>query len=158
MPTARRIRSARPDEAPVLTDIAHASKRYWGYEEADIARWSLDLTVTPEFIDAHPVYVAERWGRPCAFYALTIVGEDAEVAHFWVMPDAIGAGVGRALFVHAMAVARDAGAIRLRVVSDPNAIGFYEKMGGRHVGDEPSTPLGRILPVVIVGLQQTTHG
>ena len=44
------IRRADPDEAPVLTELAHAAKRHWGYPESWIENWQADLTITKEFI------------------------------------------------------------------------------------------------------------
>ena len=43
------IRRAKPAEAEVLTEIAHAAKRHWGYPENWIEHWKNDLTITPEF-------------------------------------------------------------------------------------------------------------
>jgi len=42
------IRRAVPAEAGLLTEIAHAAKRHWGYPENWIRRWKSDLTITPE--------------------------------------------------------------------------------------------------------------
>ncbi|MDX6384664.1 MAG: hypothetical protein QOK48_2237, partial [Blastocatellia bacterium] len=52
------IRRAIPDEAAVLTEIAHAAKRHWGYPEKWIQHWQTDLTITPQFIVNHEMYVA----------------------------------------------------------------------------------------------------
>jgi hypothetical protein len=43
---------------------------------------------------------------------------------------------------------RAEGVERLRIASDPNALGFYEKMGARRIGDVPATPAGRTLPLL----------
>ena len=45
------IRRASPGDAEVLTRIAFAAKRYWGYPERWIEHWSESLTVTPEFVE-----------------------------------------------------------------------------------------------------------
>ncbi|PYS84043.1 MAG: GNAT family N-acetyltransferase, partial [Acidobacteria bacterium] len=52
------IRRAQPDEAAVLTEIAHAAKRHWGYPENWIEHWQDDLTITPDFIATNEMYVA----------------------------------------------------------------------------------------------------
>ena len=79
-------------------------------------------------------------------YALLFSGADCELEHFWVMPTHMGAGVGRALFEHAVERCRAIGSRRLWINADPNATGFYERMGARRVGEVPSTPAGRMLP------------
>ena len=155
MKTSVEIRRARPDESALLTDIAHTSKRHWGYSDADILRWKPDLTLSDTFIADHPVYVAVADEQPCAVYALSFEGEGAEVEHFWVLPSNMGSGVGRRMFEHALAQAATAGAKTLRIESDPNATGFYERMGAKVVGQVPSTPQGRFLPVLTLPVEQS---
>ena len=140
------IRRAVADDAAALTVIAHASKRHWGYPEAWIALWRRELTLTPEFIERYPVHVGTDGNALTGFYALLFADADCELEHFWVVPGRIGAGVGRALFAHALERCRAIGARRLWITADPNAEGFYRRMGARRVGEVPSTPAGRTLP------------
>jgi GNAT superfamily N-acetyltransferase len=70
----------------------------------------------------------------------------------WVLPDWIGRGAGRALLCHAIEHLRADGARTLRIESDPYAEGFYVHMGARRVGEAPSTPEGRTLPVLLLDL------
>ncbi len=69
----------------------------------------------------------------------------------WVAPERVGGG-GAALFAHAVETARAEGASQLRISSDPNAEGFYVKMGARRVGEVPSRPPGRMLPLLVFRL------
>ena len=140
------IRRAVADDTAVLTAIAHAAKRHWGYPEAWIALWQRDLTVTPAFVERYPVYGAVEDDALVGFYALVFAGADCELEHFWVVPARMGAGVGRALFEHALERCRSIDARRLWINADPNAEGFYRKLGARRVGEVPSTPAGRMLP------------
>ena len=56
-------------------------------------------------------------------------------------------GVGRALWEKAEALARDAGAAKIGLDSDPYAEGFYLAMGAMRVGEAPSGSIpGRVLP------------
>ncbi|MEX0960734.1 MAG: GNAT family N-acetyltransferase [Burkholderiales bacterium] len=57
-------------------------------------------------------------------------------------------GIGRALMAQALRWCEAAGVDRLHVVSDPNARGFYGALGARLVGEEPSIPAPRMLPVL----------
>jgi GNAT superfamily N-acetyltransferase len=140
------IRRAVAADAAALTALAHAAKRHWRYPEEWIALWRRDLTFTPEFIERHPVHCAVEADVIVGVYALLFAGADCELEHFWVMPARMGAGVGRALFEHAVERCRAIGARRLWINADPNAEGFYERMGARRVGEVPSTPAGRMLP------------
>jgi hypothetical protein len=56
--------------------------------------------------------------------------------------------------MHLVARARAAGVEELRVVSDPNAAGFYLRMGACQVGEQASVPVGRRLPVLVIPLRE----
>ncbi|HEV7475450.1 MAG TPA: GNAT family N-acetyltransferase [Pyrinomonadaceae bacterium] len=132
------IRKAATADAAILTSIAHDAKRHWGYPEHWLAHWQEDLTITPDFVAANQVYVAEREGTLLGFYALVIKNEKAELDHMWVGPAHIGSGVGKELFLHAMQTAAGQSIGSVEILSDPNAAGFYRKMGAHQVGEETS--------------------
>jgi len=147
------IRRARRGDADDLTKIARAAKRFWGYPESLLRLWQRDLTVTPGFIDRHPVYCTARHGKVVGFYAISGTGRVRELEHMWVHPRRIGAGVGRALFAHLVRHLQAMRVTRIDVASDPHAEGFYRRMGARRVGTVPSTPQGRTLPLLRVDLR-----
>ena len=70
--------------------------------------------------------------------------------HLWVLPEAMGRGIGRALFSHAVQRAKALGVQAIRIESDPYAEKFYERMGARRVGENRSEVDGqvRLLPVM----------
>ncbi len=129
------IRPASEDEAAALTQIALDAKRYWGYPEHWIKHWEADLTITSDFIRNNQVYVAEKEGVISGFYALCVTDQQAELEHMWVTPEAIGTGVGKELFLDAMERAATLQVREIGISADPNAAGFYERMGATHVGD-----------------------
>jgi len=145
------IRRALPRDAATLTRVAHAAKRHWRYPEAWIRLWRDALTVRPGFVERQPVYCAVEGVRIVGFYALAGRGSTRELEHMWVAPHRIGSGLGRRLLAHAGATARGDGARFLSIASDPNAVGFYLRMGARLIGDVPSTPRGRTLPLLRLG-------
>jgi GNAT superfamily N-acetyltransferase len=132
--TESTIRRARAADAAVLTAIAHAAKRHWGYPEHWIRAWAEELTVTRAYVAAHPVYLAEWETEIAAFYALRDLESRWLVEHFWVRPVSMGLGIGRLLFLHAVETARTGGCAQLLIDSDPNAAGFYERMGAQWCG------------------------
>ena len=142
------IRPAAVDEASVLTQIALNAKRYWGYPEHWIKHWEADLTISPDFIRDNHVYVAERDGEVRGFYALIVSGEKAELDHLWVTPTSIGTGIGKELFLDAMERAAALAVRDVEINSDPNAAGFYRRMGAKQVGeiDSPIDGQPRKLP------------
>ncbi len=96
------IRSAQPADAPELTGIAHAAKSHWGYPQEWIRLWREALTVSPDYVSKHEVFVGEAGGTIVGFYAL-VPGDDSwELDHFWIRPESMGRGYGKALFTHAV--------------------------------------------------------
>ena len=133
-----RIRKALTEDAAALTTIAHDAKRHWGYPEHWIKHWQDDLTISPDFVAANQVYVAERDNELLGFYALIIRKDKAELDHLWVAPAHMGTGVGKELFIHAMQSAARRNIPEIEISSDPNAEGFYRKMGAHRIGETVS--------------------
>jgi GNAT superfamily N-acetyltransferase len=143
------IRRAQPIEAEILSAIAHAAKRHWNYPEDWIAQWKLDLTITPEFISQNEVFVALVDGEIAGCCALVLTDSLAEIEHMWMRPEHMGTGIGRALFEHSKRRAKERGARVLELSADPNAEGFYARMGAKRIGDFPAGMIGeehRVLP------------
>jgi GNAT superfamily N-acetyltransferase len=143
------IRRARPAEAARLSDIALRAKAIWGYPASFMARCRPALTIDCAMIAARPFHVAEaRNDAIVGFYGFEPEPDGIGLSHFFVAPEAIGCGVGRALWAHAIAEAQRLRQPCLVVVSDPNAAGFYARMGAEPAGARPSEiDPGRILPV-----------
>ncbi len=137
------IRRAHPNEAEALTAIAHAAKRHWNYPEDWIAQWKLDLTITPEFIRDNEVFVALLNEQIAGCCALVLTESLAEIEHMWMLPEHMGSGIGRALFEHAKRRAVERGAQALELSADPNAEGFYTRMGAKLIGEIPAGMSGR---------------
>ncbi len=133
-----KIRLALGEDAATLTGIAHDAKRHWGYPEHWIQHWQEDLTISSEFISNNQVYVAEREGEIIGFYALAVEDQKAELEHMWVAPKHIGTGVGKELFIHAMQIAAGENISEVEISADPNAAGFYQRMGARRIGEDSS--------------------
>jgi GNAT superfamily N-acetyltransferase len=152
--SAGRIRRATPNEAERLTDLARRSKATWGYDEDFMRRATAELTITADAISSHEVWVIEGEGGAILGFHRVIRGDPAILEDLWLEPEAMGAGHGRRLWEHAAAVARAGGATSMELDADPNALGFYERMGAVRVGVTPSTVVpGRELPRMRVQLR-----
>ena len=150
----KEILRATPNQAEILTKIAFAAKRHWGYPERWIQIWSPILTITPEFIERHETYVMYLDQEPVAFCAISKEDEKASVEHLWVLPEYMGKGIGADLFRHMLSRGRELEAQVLEIESDPHAQGFYERMGAKKVreaiGEVDGQP--RILPLLEITL------
>jgi predicted N-acetyltransferase YhbS len=146
------IGRTQPSDADALTRIAFAAKRHWGYPERWIERWRQALTISPELIRRNETYAAIVEGQPVGFYVLVGEGRKIELEHLWVLPEFIGTGIGRSLFDHAVRKAASLGAEVVRIEGDPNAEGFYRRVGARRVGEinYPMDGEKRTLPLLVV--------
>ena len=64
-------------------------------------------------------------------------------------------GTGRSLFEHAVSQTRNLGFRTIKIEADPNAEGFYQRMGAKRVGASVSEVEGerRELPLLIYELE-----
>lgn len=129
------IERARPSQASRLTQVAQAAKSFWGYPAHWIELWHNQLHISSAFIEQNDVYVAMLDGVVLGFYALSGAVPKLTLEHMWVMPVAIRQGLGRALFDHAVQRAQELAARVIEIEADPNAVGFYERMGAETVGE-----------------------
>ena len=150
---------AKPEDAEALTEIAHAAKRHWGYPERWIESWRDILTMRPEFIAGNVAYSAIEQDRAVGFYLLTTEADGLHLDHLWIAPPAMGRGIGRALFDHAVEQTRKLGHRTLRIEADPNAEGFYVVMGARRVGEAAAEIEGqrRELPLLLYELESAAR-
>lgn len=111
----------------------------------------------PEFIAANVTYCAMEDARAVGFYLLTNESDGLHLDHLWIIPQAMGRGIGRALFEHAVGQARELGHRTLKIEADPNAEGFYTRMGARRVGATGTIieDQRRELPVLQYDLENT---
>lgn len=128
------IRRAGPGDADALSRVAFAAKGHWGYPDGWMERWREGLTISPEFVSQWEVYAAFAEGEPVGFYALVGENSKIELEHLWVLSECMGLGLGRALFDHALDRAAALDAEVLGIEADPDAEGFYRRMGARRAG------------------------
>ncbi len=147
-----RIRAARPDEGELLREIAAAAKSHWGYDPERIRRWVAHGDFSPTGLSTKEVLVAEAGERAIAWAALIPKDQVIWLDDMWVDPQWIGKGVGSLLFDHALALARELGGRSMEWEAEPNAVGFYERMGGRYLRPGEPSEWGRTLSVMGVEL------
>jgi N-acetylglutamate synthase-like GNAT family acetyltransferase len=136
------LRPAAPDDYERVRELTFESKAHWGYDREFVRRWAEGLT----FENDRERWVAEVDGTIAAWAALVPPAEGIAVLDdLWVDPAAMGQGLGSRLFRLAAARARELGAERLEWGAEPNAVGFYEKLGGRKLRDHV-TEWGRVAP------------
>jgi ribosomal protein S18 acetylase RimI-like enzyme len=144
------IRRVIPGDAVALSQIAFAAKAHWSYPKHWLEIWKPQLTFSPEYFEQNESWVAETKGLSIAFYTLQEKNGNAWIENLWVSPEFIGKGVGKKLFLHAVGLCRQRGYKTLQLEADPNAAGFYRKMGMHQIGERHSEveDQPRILPIM----------
>ena len=136
------MRAAGAADEERVRQLTFESKAHWGYDRGFVRSWAEGLT----FDGDRERWVAEVDGAVLAWAALVPPAEGIAVLDdLWVDPAAIGRGLGSRLFRVAADRARELGAERLEWGAEPNAVGFYEKLGGRKLRDH-ITEWGRVAP------------
>ena len=155
-PLTFRLRTPRSDEAESLTELCLRSKAVWGYDEDFMGACRQELTLANPTMESSYLKVAEIGGHLAGVAQVTVTGEIADLDKLFVEPTRLRSGVGRALFEWAMTAARDGGAASIVIAADPNASGFYRRMGAVDDGTAVSGSIpGRLLPRLILRLSQT---
>lgn len=148
------IHRAKPEQAEALSAIALAAKRHWGYPERWIEIWKPQLTFGSAYFAENESWVAEMDYTPVAFYTLLEKDGMGWIENLWVLPEYIGKGIGKKLFLDALERCGQRGYTCLQLEADPNAVGFYEKVGMKRIGERISDIEGqpRILPIMEIRL------
>jgi GNAT superfamily N-acetyltransferase len=146
------VRPAAPNEGERLREIATAAKGYWEYDEDRVREWGASLDFSEDGLRGKEVYVAEVDGRIVGWAALIHQGELCWLDDLWIEPASIGTGIGSRLFRHTADRAAEVGARRMEWEAEPNAVGFYEKVGGHYLRDSEPTEWGRTLAVMGIDL------
>jgi GNAT superfamily N-acetyltransferase len=146
------IRKAAVQDGERLREIAVAAKGYWGYEPKRVRDWGASLDFSHDGLRDKEVHVAEVGGRIVGWAGLIPRGDVCWLDDLWIEPPSIGTGIGTLLFRHAAEQAARLGARRMEWEAEPNALGFYQKMGGRYLRDSEPSEWGRVLAVIGVDL------
>jgi len=148
------FRRASPAAAQELTDLTLASKAHWGYDEEFMELARPSLAVSPEYLEANECWVAKIDGAIVGWFSLVSIPDGLLLDNFFLLPAHIGSGVGRLMWEEALRRAESSGAERMTLEADPNAAGFYERMGARRTGSVTAPLTGRELPVYEMRLRK----
>jgi ribosomal protein S18 acetylase RimI-like enzyme len=137
------IRDARPEEALALESLQRRASDVWEDHRAQLAAHPDAIAPPHQAIAEGRVRVAaDASDHPLGFSVVLPVKEGrCELDDLFVEPDRMRMGIGR-LLVHDVAVrAAAAGASHVDVIANPNALGFYSRLGFEITG-QASTRFG----------------
>lgn len=130
------IRRASISDVFALNVLMHASKAYAGDYQAILEGYDIGT----DQVMRDQMFVASDGEQILGFYSLSI--EAFELNLMFIDDAAQGKGVGRALFEHMRHTAAAYGMAAVKIVSNPPARGFYERMGAVFSGISP--PQGKV--------------
>ena len=159
-----RIRVAIHSDVATLTTIAFAAKRTWNYPEEYYQIWNDELTITEQYIDENAVFVALVDEVVVGFVSIVHLPEEKQFGlvkvsagywmdHLFVDPGFQYNGIGKRLMDKAINYCKGQGIINLKIFVDPNATGFYEKIGAKFLEDSPSSIKGRFIPIYVLEIK-----
>jgi ribosomal protein S18 acetylase RimI-like enzyme len=131
MTTDISIRDARPEEARALEALQRRSSDVWEEYRAQLA-------AHPDAIAPPHLAIAERRVRVATDGSGSILGfsvvlplenDRCELDDLFVEPELMRQGIGRALVHDLIERAHAEGARHVDVIANPNALGFYTRLG-----------------------------
>lgn len=141
------LRPPISSECESLTALCLSSKAYWGYDSAFMEACKDELTLTDTILQTSELIVAEVDGVILGLAQLDVSPPVGVLEKLFVDGGAIGKGVGKHLFLWAVARASELGINQFTLDGDPNAVPFYLHMGAIQIGSSPSGSIpGRLLP------------
>jgi GNAT superfamily N-acetyltransferase len=141
-----------PDQLDAINALILRSKAHWGYDEAMMEAMARVLRVDPDAAGEGRAVAGWVDATPVGFAQVSAPQDDDRglamaLDLLFIAPEAIGTGLGRRLYHWALDQARACDAVRLDILSDPFARGFYTAMGASFIEDRPSKLVpGRTLP------------
>lgn len=149
----KQLTKASEEDAFLFGRIAKAAKAHWGYPQEWLDLWDKDLSFSTTFLNANTVFTLALEGKTIGFCVIIKESDGFAVEHCWLLPEHIGKGFGAQLLSHALALPIFQNQV-FQVLSDPNAVGFYQKFGFEVIKMIPGKPEGRELPLMQMVNQQ----
>jgi N-acetylglutamate synthase-like GNAT family acetyltransferase len=144
-----RIEKANTTDTEILTQITKKSKAYWGYSAEQIQKWEVSLTISQDYIREHDVFKLVKDNVIIGYYSYLFEdGKNVKMDNLFILPEYIGKGFGKYLFLDFLNRMKEAEIQTIQLDSEPNAEGFYSKMGFVKIGAFETSIKDRFMPVM----------
>ena len=149
------FRNALASQANTLSDLAIESKGHWGYSRTQLDVWRKDLRIEEEYIERNSVQAIYSEDQLVGFFAIKKGKEENCLDHLWLLPEAIGKGIGKLVFERIVEECIALSIEEFLIISDPDAEGFYLRQGAERIGEVESIPQKRMLPKLKYCIEQS---
>jgi GNAT superfamily N-acetyltransferase len=146
---AQSVTFAQPsvEQGDLLRDLLIESKSYWGYSTEKLEYWRSIVTFDASYIRENTVRLILLGLKVIGFFAIKSDEVD-ELDHLWLLPEAIGKGIGHIAFDEVLQHCKRLGIHNFLITSDPDAEGFYLHTGATHESQVWSGEQSRMLPLL----------
>ena|SRR5690606_33202337 len=145
------------NDSELLTATAVNSKMIWGYSEEQMSLWQTELEVTSTYILQNKVVKCFDNDNFIGFFAIQIYNEIPEIDHLWLLPGKTNQNYGRKIFQYILEYITSIGFTSIKLVAEPHAKGFYDKMGGKIINKHESKISGRFLDIYEFDIEKATN-
>ena len=144
------IKKAFPENVNDINHLLRLSKGHWGYSSEFLDRFMQGFSLTVQYIQEQDIKLFYINSRIAGFFNFIINKDNMfELDNFFLHPDYIGQGIGRALWNSCCQLAEKCHYTEFVIWSDPNAEPFYLKMGCKKIGVRVSPTLPNRYPPVL---------
>ncbi len=144
------IKEASHKDISAMNDIVIAAKRHWGYSDEQMDLWLSGLLIDKTTFNDRKFWVLEHQQQIIGVASVSCHSKNSneyELEDCWILPKFMGIGAGKFLFDSIVGWLKQNNAKTLWIVADPNAEGFYRRMGAEFIRMKPSVPKDRMIPV-----------
>jgi GNAT superfamily N-acetyltransferase len=152
-PPTMKIEKAQTTDSAILTDITYKGKAFWGYSVEQMEHWKNELTISPEYIEKHETYKLLIGEEIIGYYSFWKMDDNTlKLDDIFLLPEYIGKGYGTILMLDCIDKSKLLQAKRIILDAEPNAEGFYKRLGFETYNRLESSIKGRLLPQMELGL------
>lgn len=143
------IKLAELIDIPEMNILIEKAKRHWGYSDELMTIWLPDLLISSEDYTNRLFWKMSVNEEMLGVFSVSIIDDNyCELEDFWLHPLAIGKGLGGEMFQFVIRYLKKIKSKVLIINADPNAEGFYLRMGAERIKLVESKPKGRMLPLM----------
>lgn len=144
------IRLANQQDINEINNLLCLSKAYWGYDPEFMDKFMIEFSIKEAYLAKATTYKVLEEGKLIGFYSFSgNTNDNLELDNFFLHPDFIGKGKGKAMWQRCLQTASQYGATEFIVWSEIHAEGFYLRMGCQKMGKRLSIMMPNRYPPVL---------
>lgn len=140
-----KIQLANIKDLDKVNELLYLSKSYWGYDNEFMEKFMKEYKITKSYIKKEQTFIIINQNDIIGFYSFS--NNYLELDNLFLHPNYIGTGKGKEVWKLCLETARKNKIKKFSIMSDPNAEGFYLKMGCQKIGEKLSK-MNRFTPLL----------